>query len=465
MRNCPACGTLMPDNTPACPACGVQQPPAPPAGPAAPQQPAPGFVAQGQGPLYGQGMPNAPGPQGGMPPYGAPPPGMPGGRPPFYGQLPPQNGMPPAGGPPPKKNRTGLVVGIVCGAVALVAIIVLLVVFVFMKDSDTPASSSTSSQSQASSSSRSRPQPSGSSSQPGSNLPTASTFYWELEPTLDYDAIEPVPGWRSLGNGLGYINFYKDGQSGLADFFPNVALDEISNPYFPLYSGNAFFCDFGGLHNMPFGIDEMPVDEANEYLASLGLPFTTDGAHGGGGSFLFAIGADGSLTGGYLDYGEFYVPDGGVPKEYIPNYAPAFYMADLVTDSDGFVDTEAMLFGLASKDGEVLLEPAYDWVYTIVNGVATLEQGGYYGYYSVDEERLIASCQYEAVWQHAAEVNNGAGIFSSGLCPVKVNGKYGFIDDNNDLVVPAVFDNVSYAYQGYAWVQVNGLWGLIGITV
>ncbi|QLJ06562.1 hypothetical protein HZZ00_30715 [Streptomyces sp. NEAU-sy36] len=92
----------------------------PPQPPPYPDQPQPPYGGQ---PPYGQQPPQNPGPYGQQPPqnpgpYGSPYPQQPypqQPQPPYQGW----NGMPPVA-PPPKKSRTGLILGIVGGAVALI---------------------------------------------------------------------------------------------------------------------------------------------------------------------------------------------------------------------------------------------------------------------------------------------------------------------------------------------------------
>jgi len=54
------------------------------------------------------------------------------------------------------------------------------------------------------------------------------------------------------------------------------------------------------------------------------------------------------------------------------------------------------------------------------------------------------------------------GSYSEGLAAVKsVNGKWGFINRNQVLVIPPKFDEVKEFKDGRAAAKVNGRWGFI----
>ncbi len=56
---------------------------------------------------------------------------------------------------------------------------------------------------------------------------------------------------------------------------------------------------------------------------------------------------------------------------------------------------------------------------------------------------------------------DGASNFSEGLAPVKLNGKWGFIDKLGNEVVPCKYDDVYHFSEGLAMVKLNGKWGFI----
>jgi hypothetical protein len=50
------------------------------------------------------------------------------------------------------------------------------------------------------------------------------------------------------------------------------------------------------------------------------------------------------------------------------------------------------------------------------------------------------------------------------LIPVEINGKWGYIDKNGVIVIPAVYDDVRDFYEGLTMVKVNGKWKIIDIN-
>ena len=59
---------------------------------------------------------------------------------------------------------------------------------------------------------------------------------------------------------------------------------------------------------------------------------------------------------------------------------------------------------------------------------------------------------------------DGAKDFSEGLAAVKLNGKWGYIDDTGKEVIPLKYDNAWRFSNGLAEVKLNGKWGCIDKT-
>lgn len=51
-----------------------------------------------------------------------------------------------------------------------------------------------------------------------------------------------------------------------------------------------------------------------------------------------------------------------------------------------------------------------------------------------------------------------AGVFSDGLAQVRVNGRWGYIDTEGKISIPATFDEVTPFSNGLALVVVQGKW-------
>lgn len=54
-----------------------------------------------------------------------------------------------------------------------------------------------------------------------------------------------------------------------------------------------------------------------------------------------------------------------------------------------------------------------------------------------------------------------ASEFSEGLAAVKIDGKYGYIDKDNNLIIEPSFDNANSFHNGKAWVKVEDKYGII----
>ena len=54
------------------------------------------------------------------------------------------------------------------------------------------------------------------------------------------------------------------------------------------------------------------------------------------------------------------------------------------------------------------------------------------------------------------------GFFQEeGLARVELNGKYGFINEEGEEVIPLKYDNAGNFSEGLAEVKLNGKWGLV----
>ena len=56
------------------------------------------------------------------------------------------------------------------------------------------------------------------------------------------------------------------------------------------------------------------------------------------------------------------------------------------------------------------------------------------------------------------------GNFFEGLACVNLNGKWGFINPQNQIVIPVIYDEVDDFYDGLAGVKFKGISGVIPRT-
>ena len=106
----------------------------------------------------------------------------------------------------------------------------------------------------------------------------------------------------------------------------------------------------------------------------------------------------------------------------------------------GFVD---------SVTGEILVPCSYDDVGNFSEGLCIVKKNGKWGFIDMTGKEVIP-CIYD-----------GAREFREFLAPVRKNGKYGFIDWSGKEVIPCIYDFVFGFREGLASVEKNGKWGII----
>ncbi|MHB1000842.1 MAG: WG repeat-containing protein [Armatimonadota bacterium] len=141
-------------------------------------------------------------------------------------------------------------------------------------------------------------------------------------------------------------------------------------------------------------------------------------------------------------------------------------------------------WGFINPGGKIVIEPTFDDVKPFQCGMAyvvkadergvidnqgkllTASSNIYLGkYYSQD--MLLASAKDQFGWMHYGFLNTSFDVgiefqydlalpFSDELAAVKVGGKWGYIDKNNKMVIPAVFDVATRFSGGVAAVLQNG---------
>ena len=106
--------------------------------------------------------------------------------------------------------------------------------------------------------------------------------------------------------------------------------------------------------------------------------------------------------------------------------------------------------GLISASGEVLFEPQFDNLWFDVNGIARVVKNGKYGFIKADGSIIVEPQQFD----YAASFYESAAL-------VKIDGLYGFIDENGDWLVKPKFDYAVSFYEGVAKVKCDSLYGFI----
>ena len=94
----------------------------------------------------------------------------------------------------------------------------------------------------------------------------------------------------------------------------------------------------------------------------------------------------------------------------------------------------------------------YDDIDCLSEGLARIERDGKYGFID-NTGQVVIPPKYDLAWD-----------FSEGLARVSQNGKYGFIDNTGKVVIPLNYDWVGSFSEGLAMVKRNGKWGFIDKT-
>jgi KWG Leptospira. len=106
-------------------------------------------------------------------------------------------------------------------------------------------------------------------------------------------------------------------------------------------------------------------------------------------------------------------------------------------------------WGYADRNGEWLIKPQFKHANFFVKGYASVSNDGYQSYLINREGRKIF-------------VPNAASeYFSEGLMPIKVQDKYGYVDESLKIVVFPQFDGAKDFSEGLAPVKVKDKWGFI----
>ena len=94
----------------------------------------------------------------------------------------------------------------------------------------------------------------------------------------------------------------------------------------------------------------------------------------------------------------------------------------------------------------------YDDIDCLSDGLARVSLNGKWGFID-NTDKVVIPLNYDWV-----------GSFSEGLAAVRQNGKYGFIDKTGKVVVPLNYDSAEPFSEGLVAVRQNGKWGFIDNT-
>jgi len=113
-------------------------------------------------------------------------------------------------------------------------------------------------------------------------------------------------------------------------------------------------------------------------------------------------------------------------------------------------------WGCIDITGDYIIKPQYSGLGYFCDGLAWFRNVGgrdsKFGFINKENEIVIPE-MYEA-----------PGDFSEGIAPVKLNGKWGYINGKNEIVIEFKFDDAKSFSESVAAVNENGLWGVIDHT-
>lgn len=107
-------------------------------------------------------------------------------------------------------------------------------------------------------------------------------------------------------------------------------------------------------------------------------------------------------------------------------------------------------FGFMGEDGEIIINPIFDWASSFSESLSAVKVGKLWGYINKTGEFVID-----------LKFDNYPGSFSEGLAYVVLDGKYGYIDKQGTIVIEPRFDSAYPFSEGLAAVEIDGKWGYI----
>ncbi|MCB9357734.1 MAG: WG repeat-containing protein [Calditrichaeota bacterium] len=145
-------------------------------------------------------------------------------------------------------------------------------------------------------------------------------------------------------------------------------------------------------------------------------------------------------------------------------------------------------WGFVDENGDMAVEPQYEWADAMTEGMARVKQNDKWGYVNLAGQ-LVVEPKYERARRytegHGAVRENGkygyldrsgnvvvefqysklAQEFSEGLAAVpNAEKKFGFINERGETVIPHQFDNAHVFQEGLAAAEINEKWGFIDKT-
>ena len=306
-----------------------------------------------------------------------------------------------------------------------------------------------------------------------SSSSTPKTVDWEVEPEMEINHVYNLKACSSnpfvYGNMAGYSSEWYNGNTGMysgsetvVNYSGNVVLYEKDGTY--------GFCDYEG--DILYEIEKPVVvnygEEIPVFATSYGFEVGYETENGYGNAHVkedftgLEEGNGGGNAGGQMLYywnDRFYTSAFGrveeVSEEVLKNYVQNGYVLvpEVQEEPDGTGDKPGAGFIVIDEDGsDTKYAYGIEGTYPCVNGMVRVVQDGKYGFVSLEKEKLVTKDWYEDVlW------------YEEGICPVKKNGKWGFIDEDGNALTDSDYEEVSTVYDGKAYVKQNEKYGILRI--
>lgn len=137
-------------------------------------------------------------------------------------------------------------------------------------------------------------------------------------------------------------------------------------------------------------------------------------------------------------------------------------------------------YGLVDKKGKLVIEPKYEKIdYNEYRSYIKAIGDNLIDYYDKSGRKLDYEAMYEFYDEYAVKIEDKWGIADSqfnlvipavydtisydteGMIAVACNGKWGYVDRSNKVIIPFIYDEIQQFFEGLAIVKYKGKYGII----
>lgn len=305
-------------------------------------------------------------------------------------------------------------------------------------------------------------------------------FSWVVEPTIEADNIYYVRDndyYFKSKNGImrqyssPYAVIELNNKLSLIDMEGNLKADYKFDNILDYYGGYM-------LHSItPASPDEIPENYSKNVEWSL---YRTDSS----GNIILAEGLGGGSPGIYGYYwmdGLHYVDENSIYSDWVsmemPKEAFPVKKADKIFDENEMDNTTWWnnLEGKYAicKDSQLVTDFVYDECGSSAGGVLAVCQNGKWGYVNENGETVIP-IEFDASWKiETGDMSLDTRRDTKKFCYAADEGYIPLVKDgvwelrnikNEQIILPGVFEAIRPVYGGKCWVKKNGKWGVIQLT-